>query len=116
MIKNEADRGWVAGLIEGEGCFTFNKQFKAKTGLTYHYPKFQLKMVDFDVVRKLADLLDIESIYINNPSGSQKQKQYAVMAHGDLAIEIMLTIRDLMGDRRRQKIDEILATPIGKVN
>jgi hypothetical protein len=111
MIQNERERGWVAGLLEGEGCFIVVKEsFKRKDGTHQLAPRVQLKMTDRDVVERFANLVEYKNkITTFYPKGNHKPT-YTVVIRGNLAIELMLVVRDLMGERRRQKIDEILAT------
>lgn len=91
---------WVAGVLEGEGCFTL------RDGRPYIY----CGMTDRDVVEKLKDTLGlgrvsgpfIRTIIQHKPISVwtlSKQKE---------AAGLMMTLYPLMGKRRQQKIREIL--------
>jgi hypothetical protein len=112
MIRNELERGWVAGLLEGEGCFSLHRV--KQCGGVYVYPKVQLITTDEDVAVKAAAMLEVTYGNGNKPTLPHHKPRFLVNANGEKAIEIMLTVRDLMGIRRKAKIDEILATSFGR--
>lgn len=105
MIKNETERGWIAGLLEGEGCFSLSKGKLRKDGTRRLFPEVSVMMLDEDIIKRVADLIDYRHAIYYRPA----DKCYVVRVRNDDAIELMLTIRDLMGERRREKIDSILA-------
>jgi len=86
---------WLAGIIEGEGCFSDV------------YPIIQLQMTDKDVVERVASLFDrplrawqskttgLKRVYICNVSGTD-------------AISWMMTLYSEMGTRRRGQIKEAI--------
>ena len=87
---------WLAGLIEGEGCFYQQARY---------VPIFVIAMSDVDVIHKVSWLLDgaTQSFHELN-----KRKMYRVTISGAKAIKLMLIMYPLMGNRRRIKIKEIL--------
>lgn len=53
---NELEKYWVAGLLEGEGCFgVYN--IKRESGTTRQVYKIQILMTDEDVIRKLHSII-----------------------------------------------------------
>ena len=101
MINNERERGWLAGLLEGEGYFTLKRG---------KYPFVQVVSTDKDVVDRVACLVGFGSTrgpyYKKNPN---TKGYYQWQIQGDLAVEVMLTIYDLMMNRRKETILYILA-------
>jgi protein-arginine kinase len=90
------DIAWLAGIIEGEAHFRFQGT-----------PKLQLRMADRDVIERAAKLLD-RPVSICFPERKGYKTQYSVNICGTAAIEWMLTVYSLMGDRRKEKIREIV--------
>lgn len=97
----EADREdivWLAGLLEGEGCFDLQRN---------RYPRVRLAMVDRDVVGRAATLFG-SSIRL-----TLKPKPASPIFHAEVqgprAAEIMRAILPYMGARRSAKIAEILS-------
>ena len=85
---------WLAGLLEGEGCFTFSKG-----------PDVVLKMTDKDVVERAASLMGAKVI-ARDPKNIKWKRTYCASIHGYQAIAWMLTIYPFMGERRKEKIIE----------
>ncbi len=93
---------WAAGLIEGEGCFTWHTDGR--------HPYFLMDMTDKDV------LVNFQTVFPHvNLRGPYKHKnkpnhkdRFRVDAFGPKAIEIMKAIYPYMGARRKAKIDEFL--------
>lgn len=95
------DLHWVAGLIEGEGCFALT---------CGKYPKISINMTDFDVMERLAKLLqsNLRGPY-HPPAYKENWKSYwRLELTGINAVEWMQTLYPLMGNRRQEKIRECL--------
>lgn len=54
------ETAWLAGLIEGEGCFSINRH--KRRGKSYAYAVFTLAMTDEDVVRKAHALSGVGGV------------------------------------------------------
>lgn len=105
MSFNEAseyDRGWAVGILEGEGCFT---TCGSKTKL---YPRIKVAMVDLDVMERLAGILGtkVTGPYANGPRATQPI--YHLVVPRAQTNELMRTLRPLMGERRQQRIGELV--------
>ena len=92
------DLVWLAGLLEGEGCFTT----KSRT------PHVALKMTDLDIVERAALLMKDENVTIERRAPNRKDV-FAANVTGTKAIKLMELIQPLMGKRRSARISEILA-------
>ena len=90
------DLYWLAGLIEGEGCF-------AKSGRT---PSIRIDMLDKDVVDRAAHLMGPCTVHSRTiPTG---HLQYRTIVCGERAIALMVRLLPLMGKRRQIKIRDVL--------
>jgi hypothetical protein len=120
LINNEQERGWLAGYLEGEGCFHLKRtSYKAKDGGLRRYvqPTIALASTDLDIVKRVQRMIG-GSIYKKRADrlGPHDKQSWQLHIGGrDRCIDIMLAIRDLMGERRRVKIDELLATQFGRI-
>ncbi len=100
MISTK-DIAWLAGLLEGEGCF------RIRDGRTT--PLILLGMTDSDVVDRAAALLGSHDLHVyESPVGHKTQ--FRLRVGGRKAAAWMMTIYPLMGERRQAKIRETLAT------
>lgn len=94
--------GWLAGLIEGEGCVVVTK----------HALRLSIEMTDLDVLQKAASLigptcrLSKRTVKLLNP---KHKDRYILHLCGPRLPEILQMIYPLMGQRRKAKIDEALA-------
>ncbi len=94
------EAAWLAGLLEGEGCFSRG----VRSG-----PKVQLQMTDRDVVARAAALIGGNgkiSAYDRSPN---RKVIYRVNVQGEAAIRVMMAVYPLMGERRRAKIRDEFA-------
>lgn len=101
-IIDPVDLAWVAGLLEGEGCFcTRNKKLKATRHLS-----IQCQMTDLDVLNKIQRILGIGSVlgpYRKHAKPHYKDK-YMWAVHGPLAYGIMKLLLPHMCERRSVQI------------
>ena len=112
MRRNIIDIAWLAGLLEGEGCFRVVAKPATKGGL---YKSFSLKVnsTDEDIIRRAGQLLHradknilvCDWLSIHRP---ENKVQYEVSIHGKFAIQWMMTLYPFMGLRRKAKIRQII--------
>ena len=86
---------WIAGIVEGEGCFGYWKT-----------PVIRVHMTDFDIIDRLSAYFKVNINRLDR-KGNRKVS-YSVSLYGKDAIGWMLTLWPLMGIRRRSKIEEVL--------
>lgn len=103
--------GWVAGLLEGEGCFSLGSRKHGDK--TYHYPRVQCIMTDPDVLNKLAQYVGVGNVSgptgYNDPKRSHYKDRYHWAIYSQNAIDLMIAIYPHMGVRRQEKIEEVLS-------
>jgi hypothetical protein len=97
-MTSKEDLYWLVGLLEGEGCFSWNGS-----------PLITLAMTDLDVIEKARDiLLPNRKIYRKERPEKKRKIIYAFTVSGENAIEWMRVLQPLMFLRRREKIAQIL--------
>lgn len=90
------DLFWLAGLIEGDGCFTSQK----------NRPVVSLALTDKDVLEKAANLLNT-SFYTATGEKQGYKDQYIFQIKSEKAISIMNALYPYMGERRKIRIDDV---------
>ena len=105
------DIHWLAGLLEGEGCFQANRNVAS--------PMISLSMADSDVVQKVSVLWRSKiSSHVPKPNplryplaGPQPtyKRVYTTRVYGSRAAGWGMTLYCLMGERRKKGIHDILA-------
>jgi hypothetical protein len=99
---------WLAGIIEGEGCFDATR--RRSNGA--HYPHITVNMTDEDVVRRCHAVAKVGTVYGPHLSPSRAHHQpiwtWKVGKMAD-AVGLMMTLYPIMGERRQAKIRERLA-------
>lgn len=95
---NVPDLKWLAGLLEGEGCFTFHGDGR---------PQVIVHMTDADVVAKAARRMGVK------PYGPYFDKKgsmpfFTANLYGPKARVLMRQLYPHMGARRRARIRHIL--------
>jgi hypothetical protein len=108
---SQAEIAWLAGLLEGEGCFSS----VARQG---NYPKITLNMTDLDIVQRVADMWEVK-VWFPEPGsksymkpkidGTPRKLLYTTVIGGVRAAKWMRLVYPWMGERRRQKIDEVIS-------
>jgi len=92
---------WVAGLLEGEGCWSTHKGSRSGS--------LQCAMTDKDVIYKLKDIIGGGSIYYRKrPHGWKDVWSYS-LSTGSAIYAISCAVYSFMGSRRKAKIREFIA-------
>lgn len=98
---------WLAGLLEGEGCFACYR-YNGDTP----YPTIKLAMCDEDVVRRAFAIMKptAKLRYVLKPAPKSVKPQWIMNVYGRRAIAWMMVLYPLLGVRRREKIRECIKT------
>ena len=99
---SRADLYWLAGLLEGEGCFSFTSRKR---------PQVVLAMTDEDVVARVAAMWGRNYRVRSAPSDRNRNAKplYAVAVTGWVAVELCRRLKPFMGQRRQARIQELIA-------
>jgi hypothetical protein len=102
MAAADLEFAWLAGLLEGEGCF-FNRSDR------YFSPLIQLVMTDKDVVIRAAKAMESHKVVRCRQLTKAGKEIFRTNVYGATAERLMRRLLPYMGTRRSQKIMEILA-------
>lgn len=105
---NREDLAWVAGVFEGEGCFSFHEKSRAISAC--------ISMTDLDVIETVKSIIGLGTIVSVKPGkvGWKPQWKWAVNSFEDVqAVAAMLW--PWLKSRRRVKIKSVLKGFIGGV-
>jgi hypothetical protein len=92
------DTYWLAGLLEGEGCFKLNR----------YSPQIALAMTDRDIVERASKIMGGNVSQWKMQPG-HKKPVFFTGVQGKNAVDWMLTILPFMGSRRQAKINSVIA-------
>lgn len=100
------DIRWLAGLLEGEGCFGRYRAY----GQHVYVNKIALKMADRDVVQHAADVMGWKRpLRVRRDSRRRHYSDLHVLViSGPLAISWMMTLLPLMHERRATRIRQVI--------
>lgn len=102
-MSKDFDIAWLAGLLEGEGCFFLSGRAA---------PRVSLLMKDEDIVLRAAKVMNASTSVrekIDNRSPNYSNT-FQLSISGLEAFTVMKLIRPYMGERRGAKIDMIMNT------
>lgn len=99
-MLSPSNLGWLAGLLEGEGCFSL-------TGTSRTTPTITLVMTDQDVMERAADVMGAPSIWMPKLRPRRKQT-YRFALSGSRAVGWMMTLYPFLGSRRKARLRECL--------
>jgi hypothetical protein len=94
---------WIAGLLEGEGCFTFKDQKNNKYNISV-----KCQMTDKDVLERLLLLSGVG--HLNGPYGNGigNKLRYSWSCSGQSAYNLMKELFPYMCSRRQNRIKELM--------
>lgn len=99
MKINKQDLHWLAGILEGEGCFMskYNR-----------LPRITCEMTDLDVIKKIQSLAGGKIYKPVKRKSHWKQSWIWTDTNSEATYEFMKQIKPLMFSRRQMKITECL--------
>lgn len=100
ITVSKSDLMWLAGLIEGDGCFHLSKSGK---------PAIFVEMTDKDVIERVGKIWHAE-VYVNKPEKSHYKPSYRSSVFNNKAKSFMMALKPYMSSRRQSKIAEIIQT------
>jgi len=104
--SRELDIAWLAGLLEGEGCFHVSSPTTGRPGILVY-----LQMRDYDVVLRAQQLMGAGKIghrkrSLHNPKHNDT---FQISVHGRKAEPVMRDVLPYMGERKAAQISGILS-------
>lgn len=105
MRISDFDIGWLVGLIEGDGTFTFDG----------HYPAVVLKITDLDTAQRFARLLrtTVSGPYYYEGQQIGTKPYYMSKLTSHRARQFMASTAHLFSERRQEQIGKLLGAQIG---
>lgn len=95
---------WLAGLIEGEGCFSIRK-YKNK-----QYVSTRVIMTDFDIIEKIYKIVNhgvVSGPYCRNVPNRKPWKNW-VLNDAAPQLELLKRLLPWLGNRRKKKVLECI--------
>lgn len=109
MLVDESDWtpeniAWLAGLLEGEGCFSLRYYKK------YTYVSTRIVMTDFDVIDKIAEVVKEGTIMgpHSRKNSSNKPWKTWTLNEREPQMKLFEKILPWLGNRRREKVQQCL--------
>lgn len=106
MASVDPNIAWLAGLLEGEGCFTYEEN-----GQRWRHARVTLGMTDADVVQRAAALMPGSRYVVSHPPSRQRlgnKPLHIARCNGRSALTLMRLVLPYMGERRAARITEII--------
>lgn len=113
----EVELAWLTGIWEGEGSWVYKRARtrRHKNGRDYTekpHLYMQLSMTDSDIVERVAAIMDGRKVVFSDGGPVHKaagcKPVYSLSLTGSSAIRWSKLMKPLLGNRRSQKIDNIL--------
>ncbi|SRR5260221_10560408 len=104
-MTNMNDIRWLAGYLEGEGCFAAQKDYRYEDIWSI---RITVGSIDMDVIIEAACILTLKNPKLYK-SYANRKKFYQTRIYGNKAIGWMMTLYPLMGERRKKQIKEVIA-------
>lgn len=94
----QVEWAWIAGVLEGEGCFG---NYNGSVG-------FALAMTDKDIVERVASVVQTDCKIGERKRRTNRKTCYTLQVAGNRAKVILGYILPFMGNRRSNRIKELL--------
>jgi len=109
---NTSQITYLAGLLEGEGCFRINR---FKRNPAWAYPEVIVGSIDLDVLKNAQRISGVGRVYSRKLPDNPRHKQCHIweVTKTAEAHALMRSVLPYMGARRTAKIEEVLAETKG---
>lgn len=94
------DFAWFVGVFEGEGCITLQRG----------RPNLQIAMTDGDIIHRIREVTGVGSVFVSTREKRHRSKpmwHWSVSRQWD-AVELLLRMLPLLGDRRTERALHVL--------
>lgn len=96
---------WLAGLLDGDGCFGFYPSTENGNPT----PSIHIQMVDQDTIERVASLFECDTS-VNKSKKKTEQDTYRASIRSQKALSLMRLLLPYLSVRRQQKITTIIDT------
>jgi len=96
---------YLAGLIDGEGCFMVNKQTQHKHLSTFYYPRFalHLRADEMPLLLQIQEFLGVGNVYLNEKTHKHPMAMFQIDSCKDcLALVKVLDVCQLRAKKARE--------------
>jgi hypothetical protein len=104
---NDVEIAWAAGLFEGEGCFTVQRQ-RQYPPYVYVYPQASLGMTDEDMVRRFHAIVGVGNVSPMIVDKRGYKPMWRWQAYGEPVLGVIEMLGPYLGQRRRERALELL--------
>lgn len=107
---SESNLVWLAGIIEGEGTIGFDRRAadKYKTSTSPPAPHFAVTMTDFDVIERIAKLVNKNVHYPKRKTKGGKSEYRVRVEDRQTLIHLFPLLLPHMGIRRKARMQEAI--------
>lgn len=98
-LTNTEQDAWIAGILEGEGCFNVTKRKQVR---------ITCSMTDLDVIERLHRYIGKGYILTDKQRGHYKRQYRWWCCNGEDILEILDRVQPYMGQRRLARIQECI--------
>lgn len=113
MQWDDRDLYWIAGLLEGEGCFYLTTR-RNSDGSPRPLLSVLCQMTDEDVIERLAELIGFGNVNRREPKQSNWKPVWTWQCSDvERLLPLLTALRPIMGARRADKIDQMLTAAAG---
>lgn len=105
---SDTEIAWIAGLLEGEGSFSFDKRpsKRYKVSTAPPAPTIQISMIDEDVIKYLANLLNKKYSEVGRRTVKNKPVYKLNVRDRETLSYLLPCILPYMGKRRSEQIQK----------
>lgn len=90
IIKNELDRAWLAGIIEGEGCIHIHKREKGRLNATYG-AFLSIHNTNERMIKRITELTGLSG----NIQTTQKERNHKLYRWNALSLQGQMVLREV---------------------
>src|SRR5665213_2081216 len=110
MIERDHEIYWIAGFLEGEGCFGWygeHRKFPARRTKWLGYPCVVVSQNSREPLERVEASFPGGTLRLNSILRGKEHWEYRV--NNEVAIDIMVAVYPLMSTRRQERIREVVA-------
>lgn len=103
---SEINYAWAAGVLEGEGTFSKHKRKGRNNTISF---AIHCEMTDRDIIERLKKIFGVGTICKRDRNDGKRKISWcwSVQNHAGI-FEVLLRIRPYLGERRGEKVSEII--------